>query len=345
MSLSEELGQILGLEEELRGIKARTDWLIQELSRFATPLSQTSFLFRAIVSLIQKLLIWLPISDAEILFALNSMKAFKAPGPDGLCASFFQRFWMVVGDSVKFEVKQNEAPYALPRFSLLNSLHLKPKSKSQGNTEAANEVLDEFCSLTGQKISLAKSKIFFFANSLKKDKERVVQHLGIAETSNLGKYLGFPILHNGRRRNEFQFVVERVQFKLAGWESKCLSPAGKLVLLKAAISPIPEYFMQCCKLSTKVCDDMDRLVRDFLWGSTTDKKKIHLVGWNKVTNPKELGGLGIFQAKARNSALLAKLCWRIASGPDKPWAQMLVSKYLTPARIGEGGRKLPASRI
>ena len=45
-------------------------------------------------------------TDAKILFALNSMKAFKAPGPDGLYVGFFQRFWMVVGMSVKHEVKQ-----------------------------------------------------------------------------------------------------------------------------------------------------------------------------------------------------------------------------------------------
>nr|POE84495.1 transposon tx1 uncharacterized 149 kda protein [Quercus suber] len=45
-------------------------------------------------------------SDAEILFALNSLKAFRAPRPDGIHAEFFQRFWMVVGDSVKFEVRR-----------------------------------------------------------------------------------------------------------------------------------------------------------------------------------------------------------------------------------------------
>ena len=45
-------------------------------------------------------------TNAEILFALNSMKAFKALGPNGLYAGFFQRFWMVVGESVKHEVKQ-----------------------------------------------------------------------------------------------------------------------------------------------------------------------------------------------------------------------------------------------
>lgn len=33
-----------------------------------------------------------PFTYAEILFALNSMKAFKAPGPDGIHAGFFQRF-------------------------------------------------------------------------------------------------------------------------------------------------------------------------------------------------------------------------------------------------------------
>ncbi len=47
----------------------------------------------------------LPISDGEILHALNSMKPFKAPGPDGLYAGFFQRFWMVEGDSVKIAIK------------------------------------------------------------------------------------------------------------------------------------------------------------------------------------------------------------------------------------------------
>ena len=45
-------------------------------------------------------------SNAEILFALNSMKAFKASGLNGLHAGFFQRFWLIVVESVKFEVKK-----------------------------------------------------------------------------------------------------------------------------------------------------------------------------------------------------------------------------------------------
>ena len=139
--------------------------------------------------------------------------------------------------------------------------------------------------------------------------------------------------------------MERVQAKLAGWKSKCLSPAGRLVLIKAAVSSIPEYTMQYYELPVKVCKDVDKLTRDFLWGSVVEKKKLHLVGWNKVTNLINLGGLGIFEMKARNSAILAKLCWRIASSSDMPWAQMLTSKYLKSTRLRGEARSQTASHI
>ena len=36
----------------------------------------------------------------------RSLKAFKAPGPDGLHAGFFHRFWLVVGKSVIDVIKK-----------------------------------------------------------------------------------------------------------------------------------------------------------------------------------------------------------------------------------------------
>ena len=41
------------------------------------------------------------VTDAEIKDGLWALKTFKAPSPDGLHAGFFQRFWLIVGDSVK----------------------------------------------------------------------------------------------------------------------------------------------------------------------------------------------------------------------------------------------------
>jgi len=46
------------------------------------------------------------VSVEEIKSTLWSIKAFKAPGPDGLHAGFFQCFWMIVGGSVVEEIKK-----------------------------------------------------------------------------------------------------------------------------------------------------------------------------------------------------------------------------------------------
>lgn len=44
--------------------------------------------------------LWSMVTDEEIKAGLWSMKANKAPGPDGLYAGFFQLFWPIVQDLV-----------------------------------------------------------------------------------------------------------------------------------------------------------------------------------------------------------------------------------------------------
>ena len=45
------------------------------------------------------------VTDEEITTTLQSMKPYKAPGPNGLHAGFFLRFWPTVGELVKKEVR------------------------------------------------------------------------------------------------------------------------------------------------------------------------------------------------------------------------------------------------
>lgn len=56
------------------------------------------------------------VSPVEIKEALWSMKAYKAPGSDGLHAGFFQRFWLVVGDSVREEVMKVFRERRVPEY-------------------------------------------------------------------------------------------------------------------------------------------------------------------------------------------------------------------------------------
>ena len=66
-------------------------------------------------------------SDGQIWNALKSMKPYKAPGVDGLHAGFFQRFWLVVGDSVKREIKKVFIRQKVPDYLNQTLIALIPK--------------------------------------------------------------------------------------------------------------------------------------------------------------------------------------------------------------------------
>ncbi|KAK9990401.1 hypothetical protein SO802_025386 [Lithocarpus litseifolius] len=138
--------------------------------------------------------------------------------------------------------------------------------------EAISEVLRNFCKEFGQKISLEKSRIFFSPNVDLEVREEVCERLCIQATTNIGKYLGFPIKHRGAPWNQLNFIVEKVMNKLAGWKTQFLSFAGRAVLVKSVMAAIPNHVMQGKALPVHLCDKLDKINRDFLWGSTNRRR-------------------------------------------------------------------------
>jgi exonuclease III len=47
-----------------------------------------------------KLSLTAPVTKGEVFAALNSMKPYKAPGPDGFQCIFFKQYWHIVGDDI-----------------------------------------------------------------------------------------------------------------------------------------------------------------------------------------------------------------------------------------------------
>ena len=76
------------------------------------------------------------VSTEEIKEALWSMKPFKALGPNGLHAGFFQRFWLIVGDLVKKEVNRVFVERKILEY--LNSTHTVLIPKIQGPETIGN---------------------------------------------------------------------------------------------------------------------------------------------------------------------------------------------------------------
>ena len=178
------------------------------------------------------------------------------------------------------------------------------------NCAAITDVLDTFCSIFGQTMSEAKSRVCFSPNVDRDTRESLCDILRFASMPYLGKYLGFPLKHPGSSSHDYDFILDRVKQKFFRWKANLLSLAGRRVLIQSSLAAIPSYIMQCSYLPGRVLNGLDRVNRNFLWGSIDSTKKIHLVGWEKVTKSKEEGGLGLQIAKGRNVALSSKLNWR-----------------------------------
>ena len=125
------------------------------------------------------------------------------------------------------------------------------------NCCAIRDVLDEFCKISGQTVSEAKTRVFFSPNVDLDDREAFCDILGFASTSYLGKYLGIPIRQLGMFSREYNFILDRVKQKLLGWKANLLSLAGRAMLIQVSSAAIPSYVMQCAAFLGRVFDGID----------------------------------------------------------------------------------------
>src|ERR1044072_2651484 len=96
----------------------------------------------------------------------------------------------------------------------------------QGNKTQINLVestLGYFCQASGMKINLEKSRMFCSSNMDQNVQQELSSILGIARASNLGKYLGLPILKGRVTRENFAPIIDKVNSRLASWKNKLLN--------------------------------------------------------------------------------------------------------------------------
>ncbi|CAN1181654.1 Putative ribonuclease H protein At1g65750, partial [Linum perenne] len=146
-------------------------------------------------------------------------------------------------------------------------------------------------------------------------------------TQNLGRYLGVPILHERTTVQTYQGIVDRIDQKLTGWKANSLSLAGRVTLAQSVLAAIPAYAMQTAVIPVMTCEVIDRKIRNFVWGSTNEARKTHLVAWENVCKPKEEGGLGLKMARLLNRAYMMKLAFIFFQDPEKLWVRVLQGKY------------------
>lgn len=147
----------------------------------------------------------------------------------------------------------------------------------ESQVKLLKEVLDNFCKASGLKVNEAKSKILAYSGITNQKKASIANIAGFQFTVDIGRYLGFPIFQKRVTKEDFNFIFDRINSRLADWKCKLLNKAGRLTLAQSVISAMPSYCMSQVWVPQGVCDKLDSVIKNFVW-KNRDGRGINLVG-------------------------------------------------------------------
>ncbi|KAL9672015.1 hypothetical protein QQ045_009589 [Rhodiola kirilowii] len=192
--------------------------------------------------------------------------------------------------------------------------------------ESLKSTLIAFGGCSGLKINFDKSMCFGIG--LKEEEVRELAKIFQCPVGGFPmKYLGMQVGVNPAKFSTWEPIIQKFKDKLASWRGASLSMAGRLVLIKSALCSLPLYYASLYKIPLSVVKEMEKIQRQFLWGGSEVRRKLHYVNWEIVSKPKKFGGLGIQSLVEKNMVLLAKWWWQLISGRGGLWRRMIIEKY------------------
>ncbi|KAK0575156.1 hypothetical protein LWI29_034688 [Acer saccharum] len=272
-----------------------------------------------------------PISEQDVKQSIFSIGGIKAPGPDGFPAIFFHKSWNTCKNglinlaydcflkgSVPSDINRTLIS-PIPKVSNPTNLtHFRPISLCNTTYKVISKILMQRLRLLLPTL-VSPNQVSFVPGRQIQDNIVVAQEVLHKFKNVKGKvgYIAWKI--------DLTKAYDRLQWGFIKQVLEEIGIEGRLNnLIMSCISNV-QY--KSIKLPAEICNKLDNMNRDFLWGTTSRNKKIHLVKWDMVCLPKNLGGLGIKKSKMMNQALLAKAGWRLSQRDTGLWGSFLKGKY------------------
>lgn len=115
---------------------------------------------------------------------------------------------------------------------------------SDNQMQVVSSVLQDFSKASGLKVSVRKSRMMCSPGVSRQRRTILTSISSIPCTSDLGRYLGFSLLHRAHKRSDFQFIISNISQRITSWKARLLNKAGRLCLAKSVLTSLPVYTMQ-----------------------------------------------------------------------------------------------------
>ena len=136
-------------------------------------------------------------------------------------------------------------------------------------------ILARFEEVSSLRINLGKSELVPIG--VVHNMDVLVGMLGYRQSSLPLRYLGLLLGAKFKELSIWNFILEKMERRLAEWKRLYLFKGGKITLIKSTLFSLPMYFLFLLPLPRKVANRMEKLQRDFLWSGISGESKLHLV--------------------------------------------------------------------
>ncbi|GJZ61273.1 RNA-directed DNA polymerase, eukaryota, reverse transcriptase zinc-binding domain protein [Tanacetum coccineum] len=292
------------------------------------------------------------VSYEEIKKAVWDCGISKSPGPDGFTFEFYRKYWSLIDHDVVAAVTSFFSTCSFPPgfgfkdvLTLLWDLFLSMIDESlnlshlfyaddvifvgkwnSSNLSTIVNVLKWFYLASGLKINLNKSKLMGVGNS-HDVVASAAKSIGCSILHTPFNYLGVKVGGIMSRLRSCDDAIAKLSARLSKWKLKSLSIGGRLTLIKSVLRSLPLYYISSFKVHKGVLSKMESIHQIFFNGVKNAKKKMSLIGWNKILASKKNGGLGVSSVFAYNRALLFKWIWRFLANGASLWSRFISAIY------------------
>jgi hypothetical protein len=139
-------------------------------------------------------------------------------------------------------------------------------------------------------------------------------------------------------KEDWSWLVAKLEKILKSWSFHWLSRAGRLVLVKSVLESILVYWISLAWLPKGTLEKLRRTCFRFLWAGSKEHFVLPWVKWNIMVVPKLLGGWGLKNIHLFSKALAAKVGWRLIT-TDILWTKVVTQKYICPDTVEEWIRR------